>query len=73
MTTSEEVFHSSSGGSALTGQHPCGHGGNDGRLPLAHTCQKREEETISGHGIDNTRERKHRTQETGHGKMDKGR
>lgn len=73
MTTSEEVYTLTLAGTALTGQYPCGHRGNDGCLPLAHTCQKREEETISGHSIYNTRERKHGAQETGHWKVGEGR
>lgn len=54
-----------------TRQKPCHHCRDDGCLPLADTCQKREEQTISGHSKDNTWKWKHGPKET-KPKMKKG-
>lgn len=47
-----------------TRQKPCHKGGDDGRLPLADTCQKREEQTIASHSKDNAWKWKHGAEET---------
>lgn len=57
--------------SALTSNDPGGQSGHDGRLLLAHPCQKREEQTVPGHGKDYTWEGEQGPQETDHGMIKK--
>lgn len=59
--------------SALTSNDPGGQSGHDGRLLLAHPCQKREEQTVPGHGKDYTWEGEQGPQETDHGMIKKER
>lgn len=47
-----------------TRQKPWHKGGDGGRLPLADTCQKREEQTIASHSKDNAWKWKHGAKET---------
>lgn len=47
-----------------TRQKPCHQGRDDGCLPLADTCQKREEQTIASHSKDNSWKWKQGAKET---------
>lgn len=47
-----------------TWQKPCHQGGEDGRLPLTDTSQKRVEQTIASHSKDNAWKWKHGAEET---------
>lgn len=51
----------------LTRHEPCRHGGDDGRLSLTDFGQKREEQAVARHGIDNTWQWEHGAQETRRG------